>query len=112
MFFCLLLSLSSLSCCFFPFDVHIHVKPQYVVVSVYYKHGEYSINQFYSEAGVRKHLIEELSYYSSCYHEHSNEQLHAMDFKDLCDFAKEVGKQVRENESGAGIVAVIKGHVL
>lgn len=87
----------------------------YVVVSTYYKHGEYDLNIFYSELELRDFLIDEYISYDLCDKEceESEESCvckdgYSMDIETLINIVCDVGEKYVNEERGTGVREVQK----
>ena len=86
---------------------------KYVVVSVYYKHGEYCVAQFESTREVRAFLEDEVTGFQEQTGDADDlRPPHRLPFKELVDLALESGRNYIAGQHGYGVVSVIRGTVL
>lgn len=87
------------------------------MVSVYYKYGEYGIDEYDSEQSAAKAIIEQISSSDEDEEETkkispSKSELSGYPFEKLCSRAVEIGKYVINGSWGYGIVGVFRGSMI
>ena len=92
-------------------ELCLSLNQSYIVVSVYYKQGEYTISEFKSKAEVRGFLREAVCEYWDRTGE-ENRQPGMLSFQQLVILALEIGANDIENQYGYGIVSIIQGSVM
>lgn len=81
----------------------------FVVVSVYYKHGEYSVDTYDSEEELREAVESQVEGYDQ-----PNEyfppmkQLEKLTIPQLCSMMIKAGKTIIEKQDGYGWVSIVK----
>jgi hypothetical protein len=80
----------------------------FVVFSVYYKHGEFSVTEVNGESELRSVIWENLKRFGRMDVKELS-VLDDMDLEDLISFAIDQGKRIISSQYGYGIVSVVCG---
>lgn len=88
----------------------------FVVVEVYYKHGEHDVYECESEEILRDvlmdHILDNRFGLPVTSYTYKGIDLETMELGELIELAKERGRKYMREQSGHGIVAVIEGSLL
>lgn len=79
----------------------------YTVFSIYYKHGEFNVDIFEDDDDLREYCMEQIQNYGK-----DDGDVNYEDIDVLIDKTIEYGKLFVEEQSGWGIVSIIKGENL